>query len=334
MLDDLDRRLVAALHLMPRGSFDELSSVLGVDASTIGRRFARLEEERIVRVIGQVDWGMVSETLPVHLFIDTVGTPPSAVIEQLLKVSEVQYLAQTSGSSPVYATVHAVSEDATAALLDAIHNQPGIAAVQSWPVLAAEGRGSGWDPQLLNVEERRRALERAGARVLGGSPQAPRLEPTERQIVERLREDGRATAASLGRAVGLPSSTAHRVVRRVLDKGWVRPRVEIDPSLLGFHTPFVLRAGVKPGATRRLLSALADLPQTRFTTQVAGRTSIVCNGLLPDRAALGVFIDEKLAELPGIRWAEVDIILVERRRHWMDRDPGRGLGQFNPPPLL
>jgi DNA-binding Lrp family transcriptional regulator len=334
MLDDLDRRLVAALHVMPRGSFDELSSVLGVDASTIGRRFARLDEERIVRVIGQVDWAMVSETLPVHLFIDTAGTSPSVVMAQLLEMSEVQYLAQTSGSSAVYATVHAASEGATAALLDAIYDLPGISALQSYPVLAADGRGSGWDPQLLDDDERRRALARGGARVLGGSPRPPRLEPAEREIVERLLEDGRASAASLGRAVGLAPSTAHRVVRRVLDKGWVRPRVEIDAALLGFTTPFVLRAGAQPGATRSLMASLSKLPQTRFTTQVAGRTSIVCTGLMTDRAALGAFIDEKIAELPGLKWVEVDIVLVERRRQWMDRDPTSRLGQFKPPPLL
>ena len=131
----------------------------------------------------------------------------------------------------------------------------------------------------------------------------------------------------------MPPSTAHRVVRRVLDHGWVRPRVEIEPSLLGFGTPFVLQVTVRPGAVTAALGDLTALPETRFTTRVAGRSTLLCTGLVADRAALARFLDEHVAVLGGLQEVEVDIVLAEHRRYWMDRDPGGRLGQFSPPPL-
>jgi DNA-binding Lrp family transcriptional regulator len=278
---------------------------------------------------------MFSTTLPVHLFLDTAGTSPHVVIERLRAFPQVQYLAQTSGRSSVFATVHAASEEATATLVDEVYDVPGVAAVRSLPVLAVVGRGSGWDPQLLSAMERERCLELAGNRwAAEDSPRPPRLEDAERQIVEMLQQDGRASAASLGRASGLAPSTAHRVVRRVLDNGWVRPRVEIEPALLGFATPFVLQLEVAAGAASRALTELTALPQTRFTTRVAGPCAIVCTGLVSDRGALAQLIDHEIAGVSGVTSVEVDIVLGEQRRYWMDRDPVAGLGAFTPPPLL
>lgn len=335
VLDELDRGLVSALHLAPRASFDELAAVLGVDASTISRRFARMTDERVLRVVGQVDWAMYSQVMPVHLFIDTAGTAPRAVIERLRAFPQMQYLAQTSGTSSVFATVHAATEDDTAAVLDEVYATAGVAAVQTLPVLAVHGRGAGWDPMLLDPAARRRGLEigdSAAGRGTGGGD-VDQLDSTERRLVSLLRQDGRAAAAALGRAVGLPPSTAHRAVRRLLDGGWVRPRVEIEPQQLGFATPFVLRVQVAAGAEPKALSELTAMPQTRYTTRVAGRAAIVCTGLVTDRRALAAFIDTDLAAVDALTAVEADVVLVERRRYWMDRD-ARGLGDFAPPPLL
>lgn len=333
MLDDLDRKLLGALHVIPRGSFDDLGSVLGVDSSTIGRRFNRLLEGRVARVVGQVDWAMYSTTLPVHLFITPGPGTPHDALGQLQALPLVQHLAHTSGAEPIFATVHAPSEAATADLLAAIHALPDVARVQSLPVLVAQAKGAGWDPQLLDAAEQGRAAVHVGA---APAPDAtlPDLDDTERGIVELLREDGRASAASLSRTLGLPSSTAHRVTRRVLDNGWVRPRVEIDPALLGFSTPFVLRVEVTPGTVSRALSALSAEPHARFTTRVAGPHSILVTGLARDRAELARFLDESVGPVPGVASVTTDIMLVERRRYWMDRDPHGGLDTFAPPPLL
>lgn len=332
MLDDLDRKLLGALHVIPRGSFDDLATVLGVDSSTIGRRFNRLIEARVARVVGQVDWAMYSSTLPVHLFITPGPGTPKQVLTQLQALPQVQHLAHSTGTEPVFATVHAASEAETADLLETIHAMPDVAAVRSLPVLAAQAKGADWDPRLLDDDEKERAALHRGAPPEGERPQE--LDDSERAVVELLREDGRASAASLARTLGLTSSTAHRITRRVLDNGWVRPRVEIDPALLGFTTPFVLRIDTEPANTGQVLTTLSTEPHVRFTTRVAGPHAILVTGLARDRNELGVFLDNTVGTLPGVRTVTADVLLVERRRYWMDRNPRDGLDTFAPPPLL
>jgi DNA-binding Lrp family transcriptional regulator len=335
-LDELDRRLVGALHLAPRASWDDLASVLGVDASTVGRRFARMYDAHALRVVGQVDWSLFSNTLPVHVFARTRGRAPHEVVERLGELPRVQYLARLSGRDSVYATVHAVDEAGTADLLDEVCTVPGIDAVTSLPVLSVAGRGSSWDPQLLTAEERELCarLGAPGTAEAAGTRRTEDLGDLERSVVRLLQQDGRASASGIGRSLGMATSTAHRLVRRLLLGGVVRPRVEIQPDYLGLTTPFVMRVRARPGATPAVLAALSELPESRFTTQVAGEVSVLCTGLAADRAALGRVVDDRLGGIPGVDAVEVDVVLLERRRYWIDRAADSGLGEFTPPPLL
>ena len=54
-IDDLDRRIIQALYVDPRAPFSRLSDVLGSSEQTIARRYRRLFDGHVVRVVGQLD---------------------------------------------------------------------------------------------------------------------------------------------------------------------------------------------------------------------------------------------------------------------------------------
>lgn len=239
-LDELDRRLIGALHLAPRATWDDIGGILSADASTLKRRYDRLHEARMVRVIGQADWGMHSTAMPIHVFLDITGETPLAVLDRLRDLPHVQLLAQVSGDHPLYAVVHAPSEAATSEAIDRMFSLPGVRRVNALPALSTLRRGITWDPQLLNDTERADLLTLTGAQPEGiatATPPAKPLSEAERAAVTLLMRDGRSSAASIARAADLATSTAHRVVRRVLDEQWVKPRLEIVSEWLGFQTP-------------------------------------------------------------------------------------------------
>ncbi|GAB3006413.1 hypothetical protein GCM10023080_085150 [Streptomyces pseudoechinosporeus] len=64
--------------------------------------------------------------------------------------------------------------------------------------------------------------------------------------------------------------------------------------------------------------------------------SVLATGLVTDRSALALFIDNELAKIPGIITVSVDVMLAEPRRYWPDRDRdlASGLGEFHAPVLL
>ncbi|MGW0649729.1 Lrp/AsnC family transcriptional regulator [Streptomyces umbrinus] len=337
LLDELDRRLIGALHLAPRATWDDIGAILSADAGTLKRRYDRLHEARMVRVIGQADWGMHSTAMPVHVFLDITGETPLAVLDRLRGLPHLQLLAQISGDYPLYAVVHAPSDTATSEAIDRMFSVPGVRRVKALPALSTLRRGITWDPQFLTETERAGLLELTGTRVEGtatATPPAKPLSEAERTVVAQLLQDSRASAASIGRAAGLATSTAHRVVRRVLDEQWVKPRLEIVSDWLGFQTPFVLRLRIAPGETPDVMRRIDRLPQTRLAAHVASDMSVLATGLVTDRSALALFIDNELARIPGILGVSVDVMLAEPRRYWLDRDLISGLGTFHAPTLL
>ncbi|WP_326579163.1 Lrp/AsnC family transcriptional regulator [Streptomyces sp. NBC_00481] len=337
LLDELDRRLIGALHLAPRATWDDIGGILSADAGTLKRRYDRLHEARMVRVIGQADWGMHSTAMPVHVFLDITGESPLAVLDRLRNLPHLQLLAQISGDYPLYAVVHAPSEAATSEAIDRMFSVPGVRRVNALPALSTLRRGITWDPQFLTDAERAELLKLTGGRAEGtatATPPAKPLSEAERTVVAQLIQDGRASSASIGRASGLATSTAHRVVRRVLDERWVQPRLEIVSEWLGFRTPFILRLRVAPGETPDVMRRIDRLPQTRLVAHVASDMSVLATGLVGDRSALAAFVDHELAEIPGLLTTGVDVMLAEPRRYWLDRDLGTGLGEFHAPTLL
>lgn len=333
ILDDLDRSLVAALHIAPRASWDELAAVLDIDASTVSRRYARMSRQGVVKIVGETDWRLFSATLPVHLRLQTRGTAPGAVLDVLAALPQVQRLALTSGTHPIFATVHAASEELTAELLDRIHDLPSVASVTSLPVLDYSGKGSGWIPQVLDEAQSRRCAELAAG--LAPDAQDPGLpEGSEKQALELLRADARLPATRLAKPLGVARSTAQRLLHRVFGQGWLRARVEIDGAHLGYGTPFMLRVRTDPGAARQVREALAAHPSTRFVTQVASEHNVLAHGLARSRRHLADLLNNDFGAVAGIRELDADLFLAEAKRYWIRRGPGGTLGDYLPPPLL
>lgn len=339
MLDDLDRAIIGVLHANPRAPWDEIAPIVGVNASTVSRRYARLATENIVRVVGEVNWSLYSSTLPVHLRVETNGAPPSQIADALAAFGNIQHLALAYGRYPIFATLHAPTEEKAAEILRTIHELPGVSAVITLPVLAYAVKGSGWDPQIL--DDRQREL------CAPASPPIRRHEETtaapngfalpddqEKRALSLLQQDARATASRIGSEIGLAHSTANRMLHRFMSNGWFRPRVEIDGAYLGYEAPFALRAKASHESITTVCRELAHHPSTRFVTQVASEYNVFCTGLARNRAHLAELINEDFGTIPGIRELDIDLFLMETKRFWMSRGPGQRLGGFAPPALI
>lgn len=173
LLDELDRRLIGALHLAPRATWDDIGEILAADASTLKRRYDRLHEVRMVRVIGQSYWGIHSTAMPIHVFLDITGETPLAVLHRLRDLPHLQLLAQISGDYPLYAVVHAPSEAATSEAIDRMFSVPGVRRVNALPALRTLRRGINWDPRFLTDTERADLLKLTGTRPEGTATVAP-----------------------------------------------------------------------------------------------------------------------------------------------------------------
>jgi len=324
-LDDADLDLVAALQVAPRAPLSALADVLGSSASTVGRRLARLADERLLRVIGQVEWPMLAEGNPMHIWVATVPGQARQVAGRLAELPEIPFVATTTGHADVYCSLHATRRaGARELLMTRIPSVPGVRSAHTELVLRASTKSDSWRLRRLGEDQSRALRDVADpldepaepATVAGFSAE-------ELGAVELLRHDGRASAAEVARALGISRSTAYRLTQSLLRRGLVRPRVEIEPALLGYALEVVVELHAAPGAIRRVADALARHPSARYVSIVAGTSSVIHHGVFRDEEGLAAFLTHDLAALPGITACEVSVMLDVLRRYWIGREDGR-----------
>src|SRR5580693_4038072 len=104
-LDVLDRRIIQALYVDPRAPFSRLSEVLGSSEQTIARRYRRLFDSRVVRVVGQLnsqrlgrsDWAVRIRCAP--------GFAPT-LAARLAEHPDTAWVQLTSGGTEIFSTIH------------------------------------------------------------------------------------------------------------------------------------------------------------------------------------------------------------------------------------
>jgi DNA-binding Lrp family transcriptional regulator len=326
-LDDDDLDLVAALQRAPRAPLSLLAQALGVSASTVGRRLARLESNRLLRVIGQVDLSVTGEGTPWHVWVTAAPGRAADVARRLVELPEAAHVALTAGQADVYCVVQpALRAEARDLLTRRIATLPGVRSTRTALVLRADTKSDAWRlPRLTEDQRRLLATYTADERETdpGGTDRPTRPTGDELRTLRLLAADGRMTAAQMSRELGIGQSTAYRLTQSLLQRGLVRPRVEIEPGLLGYAREAVVALTASPGGVREAARTLARHPSARYVSTNAGTFSVVHQGVFRDEEGLVEFLTRDLADLPGVLSFDVSVVLQALRRHWLDREDGR-----------
>ncbi|WP_017624809.1 Lrp/AsnC ligand binding domain-containing protein [Nocardiopsis chromatogenes] len=325
-MDELDLDLVAALQYAPRAPSSALAEVLDSSPSTVGRRLQRLQTSGQLRVVGQLDWSLVSDAHPRHMWLHAESGRAVEVARRLARMPEVQLVALSSGRADIYCVVHPSERTrATELLTTEIPSVEGVRAGQSDLVLRPITRADAWTLDRL-PPERLEALRPYRTHVPeqddGAAAASGPLTGDEIEVAGILHADARTGSGDVARELGVSQSTAYRLVQSLLERGVVRPRVEVEPERLGMHLEVILSLTVRPGAIAHVAEKLASHPSARYVSVVAGEVSLIHHGAFRDERELGRFITEDLAALPGVADVRSSVLLEVLRRYWIDRADG------------
>ncbi len=98
------------------------------------------------------------------------------------------------------------------------------------------------------------------------------MDLVDRQLIDALREDGRASYAELARLVGLSSSAVHERVGKLESSGVISAyRAVVTPSAIGVGVTALV--GIAPGENGRdevIAAALEQMPEVETCYSVAG----------------------------------------------------------------
>src|ERR1700730_11028001 len=98
------------------------------------------------------------------------------------------------------------------------------------------------------------------------------LDELDRQVLQALQLDGRASFRLIGQAPGVSEHTAPRRYRNLCTLG-LRTVARAVPARLG-HTEWILRIHVTPDAAAPLAAALARMPEAGYVSIGGAGTEI------------------------------------------------------------
>jgi Lrp/AsnC family transcriptional regulator for asnA, asnC and gidA len=151
-LDDVDRRIIAALQAEGRRPYSRIAADLGVSESVVRYRAGRLEQAGILQVVGIADPLRIGFD---HMALIGLRVRPGtirAVCAAVTEFPETSYVANTAGSFD--AIVEVICRDTahfTELLQDRIQRVDGVLATESFFVLEIHKMAYGWGVREVEV---------------------------------------------------------------------------------------------------------------------------------------------------------------------------------------
>lgn len=132
----------------------------------------------------------------------------------------------------------------------------------------------------------------------------------DRHILSILLTDGRASHASIAKAVGLSAPAVGERVKKLEQAGVIRGyHADLDPFQVGLSiTAFVAIAPQPRKPAQQLVDRLLQFPEVEELHAVAGVYSFIAKVRVPTTSALDAFLD-RLFTTEGVERTETTMVL-------------------------
>ncbi|RIJ69897.1 Lrp/AsnC family transcriptional regulator [Nakamurella silvestris] len=139
------------------------------------------------------------------------------------------------------------------------------------------------------------------------------MDSLDRQLIDALRSDGRASYAELARSVGLSSSAVHERVSKLESSGVIRGyRAIVEPSAVGLGVTAMV--GIEPGEYGEdavIAAALDAMPEVESCYGVAGDQAFIVKVRVPTVDDLHLILGA-LRAIDGVARTRTTVVLSTR----------------------
>jgi DNA-binding Lrp family transcriptional regulator len=330
-VDTVDRQLLHALGIHGRASFRLIGSVLGVSEQTVARRYRRLREAGVLRVLmlpapDPADGGQLVR-------LEVQPSAVRAIADVLAHRPDVSWLRlMNAGAEMLFGVRARARSERDFLLLDQIPRTGRVLRTRVYSVLhhfrtPGEADWAGF-PDRLDDDQRRQLLDP----VAGATPDRALVRPdaSDQAIVDELAVDGRATYARLAQVSGMSESAVARRLELLIGGRALYGDVDIAPESLGYPAGAALYLDVIPARVPAVGALLASHEQTAFVAAVGGPANIVAAIRCRDVAEIYEYLTATLGQVSGIDHVEVSTVsrTIKHARATTDEDrlavsPGR-----------
>lgn len=223
MIDELDRRVIAALQLNGRASWNSVSRWVGVSETTAQRRYQALRERRLVHVVGALELDRTESGSSMLVRVHAKPGKGLELAEVLAECPEVRFLAVVTGTADLI--VDFVAQDNEQLMRLLFTDLPGahlITGTECVAVIRNFTSAAMWDTGLLPPEAAAdlRPATLAPPCDRDDWDQAPQaLSGLEQAVADGLAADGRLPVSTLARRLERSESSVSRALDRLVERG-------------------------------------------------------------------------------------------------------------------
>lgn len=327
MMDLVDEQILQCLMLDGRASMRRIAEVVGVSEQTATRRYRAMREAGVLRVLVSEAAAAASR----RLWLLRLRCRPAAVARLgtvLAARDDVSWVALHSGGAELMCTTSLPADAACGTgVLPQISHTAEVLSFTTHLVLHSYSGGpaewSGFEEPLGDAAKRHL--------LQGHTPRRRRVTdspvPTEdRDLLEALRGDGRATVSALSRTLNWPQSRVRGRLQTLLDSGAVTVDVDVMLEVFGYRTSATLFLQVSPDLIAAVCETLSTHPQTSWVAAVTGSANVVAAVTCRDSNDLFTYVTERLGGVPGVIHVEI-VPLLSRMKQAATRVVGGRLVQ-------
>lgn len=305
-MDVTDQQILQCLMIDGRVPMRRIAEVVGVSEQTAARRYRAMKQAGVLRVL-------VRETLAradQRLWLLRLQCRPDAAAKLgavLAAREDVAWVALHSGGAELMCTTTLPANAACGTgVLPKLSSTSAVLSFVAYSVMHSYSGGpaewSGFDRPLTEAQQQR---------LLNGREAQPRAvtydsAPSEDQILLReLAADGRATAATLSRALGWPVSRVAAHLRSLIDNGSIDVDVDVLLEHFGHTTSATLLIQVSPSRIGDVGKALSRHPQTSWVAAITGSANITAAVTCRNSHELFQYVTGDVGPLTGVIHVEI-----------------------------
>lgn len=301
-LDEIGRKLIQSLRADGRTRLATLGAQVGLSGDAVRERLRHMTEQGVLQVTCSVDPAVLGFHTLALIGVSTSG-PAEPIAEELVEVPEIDLVGCVAGRFDVLAEAVCRDEVHLLQVVDEhVRSRPDVLGATVFEYLdVLKFAPGGYNPPAR-------------------PPDAPevRLTAQDLQIIEALREDGRASFQEIADRTGLPYQVARRRTSSLLRSGVIR--VETVVNRLSEGTAVEAFVGLKTtGPLSEVTPPILALDEVEIAVVTAGPFDLVLEVACRDRSHLAHLVGEEIRSIPGVVSTETTLYhrLLKLPQSWM-----------------
>ena len=140
------------------------------------------------------------------------------------------------------------------------------------------------------------------------------MDDFDKNIIDILESDGRASNAEIARKIGVSEGTIRRRLKKLIDNKTISVLAISDPRQMGYEFEALVGIQVDPGLVAPVAEAITKLTATKWVSITTGTYDVFAWVILPTAEALGKFLRNRIGEIQGVKKTETFVSLQVVKR--------------------